>query len=174
MLVVTVVNTTAFLFHERVWRHGIFFSRQNIKERTCLPEILYNSTNPKWTSTLLKCFQLRLPHALGVLANGPWAWRLRLRLQGRELLLTAVCHRQQDHLQHICLIFHLCRLLQFVTTQTKVSMMTPTLESTYKGPLQTCTCGMLAFCGHVGLGPAHTKPKQAACRLAQARPTSLH
>ncbi len=32
---------------------------------------------------------------------------------------------------------------------------------------------MLAFCGHSGLGPAHTKPKQAQCGLAQVRPTAL-
>ncbi len=32
---------------------------------------------------------------------------------------------------------------------------------------------MLAFCRHSGLGPAHTKPKQAQCGLAQARPTAL-
>ncbi len=32
---------------------------------------------------------------------------------------------------------------------------------------------MLAFCGHSGLGAAHTKPKQAQCRLAQVRPTAL-
>ncbi len=31
--VVTVVNTTAFFFWEGVWRHGIFVSRWNLKER---------------------------------------------------------------------------------------------------------------------------------------------
>ncbi len=32
---------------------------------------------------------------------------------------------------------------------------------------------MLDFCGHSGLGPAQTKPKQAQCGFAQARPTDL-
>ncbi len=32
---------------------------------------------------------------------------------------------------------------------------------------------MLSFCGHYGLGPTHTKPKQAQCGLAQTRPTAL-
>lgn len=32
---------------------------------------------------------------------------------------------------------------------------------------------MLAFCGHCGLVPAHTKPKQAQCGLVQVRPTAL-
>ncbi len=31
--VITVVNTTAFFFCEGVWRHGIFVSRWNLKER---------------------------------------------------------------------------------------------------------------------------------------------
>ncbi len=31
-LVVTVVNSTAFFFREGVWHHGIFVSRQNVKE----------------------------------------------------------------------------------------------------------------------------------------------
>ncbi len=53
----SVVNTMAFFFHEGVWRHGIFVSRRNVKERdTHLPEILYNSTNPMMTSKLPKCF----------------------------------------------------------------------------------------------------------------------
>ncbi|ROL42584.1 hypothetical protein DPX16_13991 [Anabarilius grahami] len=32
---------------------------------------------------------------------------------------------------------------------------------------------MLAFCGHSGLGPAHTEPKQAQCGISQASPTAL-
>ncbi len=64
-----------FLLSWGDWRHGIFVSRRNVKERdTRLPEILYNSTNQRTTSKLLKCF-----HFCG-LANVPWAWRLRLRL----------------------------------------------------------------------------------------------
>ncbi len=57
-----------FFFREGVWRHGIFVSRQNVKERDThvSPEILYNSTNPMMTSKLLKCFQISVPYASDV------------------------------------------------------------------------------------------------------------
>ncbi len=66
-LVVTFVNTTAFFFHEGVWRHGIFVSRRTEnKHDTRNPEIRFNSTSQMTTSTLLKCFQKSVPYASDV------------------------------------------------------------------------------------------------------------
>ncbi len=65
MLIVTVVNTTAFIFHEGVvWHH---VSRWKVKAfLACLPEILYNSIILKTTSKLQKCFQFCVRYASDV------------------------------------------------------------------------------------------------------------
>ncbi len=73
----------SFLLFWGVWRHGIFVSSWRTWH-TRLPEILYNSTNHRTTSKLLKCF-----HFSVLYASGLWARRLRLRLGSTWLLLWA-------------------------------------------------------------------------------------